>query len=94
MSFQQLLELHDKILSTTAYNDKTKICKEFFAEFDGNLHTLCKLLLCKQDKRVYRIRDKQLVKVLAKVFKCDVDEITADLEGGDQSETAGKVHPS
>ena len=90
--FQDLVTLCDKIQSVSSYNQKTQICKEFFTNFSGDLYLLIKLLLCKQDQRVYHIRDKQLAKVLSKIFKSDVEEMVKDLEeNGDHAETAAKV---
>lgn len=52
---------------------------------------LCKLLLCKEDKRVYNIKDKSLVKLLSRSWNCSQGEMVTDLELGDASETARKV---
>jgi hypothetical protein len=64
-----------------------------FQAFGGDLYLLCKLLLAKQDKRVYHLRDKQVIKLLAKLIPgTTLEELSIDLEKGDQSETGRKVH--
>lgn len=35
----------------------------------GDIYLLCKLLLCKEDKRVYNIKDKSLCKLLSRYFR-------------------------
>ena len=60
----------------------------------GDAYLLCKLLLCKEDKRVYNIKDKSLCKLLARYWGCQQQEMVSDSEKGDASETARKVYIS
>lgn len=62
-----------------------------FINYSGDLYLLCKLLLCKEDKRVYNIKDKSLAKLLSRLWNCPQAELVTDLEKGDASETAKKV---
>lgn len=48
-------------------------------------------MLCRNDKRVYNLRDKQIVKILSRVFNGPVNDMTVDLEKGEMPETAKKV---
>lgn len=38
----------------------------------GDLYLFCRLMLCRLDKRVYNIRDKQLVKILSRYFSLSI----------------------
>ena len=48
----------------------------------GNIYLLCKLLLCKEDSRVYNIREKQLIKLLSRYLNCPHKDLSNDLEKG------------
>lgn len=65
------------------------------SDFDicrGDVYLLCKLLLCKNDMRVYNLREKQLVKLLSRHFNTDAQEMTDHLnQCGDISATIKKV---
>lgn len=47
-----------------------------------------KLLLPKDaDKRVYNMKDKQIVKAISSIVGCSVDDMLTDLEQGDCPQT-------
>lgn len=48
-------------------------------------------MLCRNDKRVYNVRDKQIVKILSRVYHGPLQDMTEDLEKGEMPETAKKV---
>ena len=52
-SFFKFQGVFNLLLKQPKYKEKTKILKEFFDSFKGDLYLFCKFLLCKQDKRVY-----------------------------------------
>uniref|UniRef100_A0A6B2KYW2 DNA ligase n=1 Tax=Arcella intermedia TaxID=1963864 RepID=A0A6B2KYW2_9EUKA len=58
--------------------------------FEGDVYLLFRLLLCKEDKRVFRVREKGIVKCLSGLFGCSLQEMLTDLEQGDLGETAKK----
>ena len=87
-SFQSLCK---DIEEASQYTAKTETIRKYLKTFKGDLYLLCKLLLCRQDKRVYNIKDKSLVKIIAKCLNCSQDKMISDLENGDASETSKKV---
>jgi DNA ligase-3 len=89
-SFGDLVELCQKIEAEGSYIGKTKLVGEFLKNHSVDLYLFCKLLLCKDDKRVYNVKEKQIVKALSRVWHCPLQEIVADLDNGDFSETARK----
>ena len=67
----------------------TRVCRVLCRR--GDVYLLFKLLLCKNDKRVYGIRDKQLVKIVSRYLSCPADDMISDLELGDLAGTCKKV---
>lgn len=59
----------------------------------GDIYHLFHLLLCRDDKRVYNVREKVLVKVLSKILDVSEKEMITDLEQGDIGATMQKVGP-
>jgi DNA ligase 3 len=58
------------------------------SKFDGNIELWLRLLIPKEQKRVYNLQDKQIVKIFTTIFKADHQEMTDDVgETGDVSET-------
>jgi hypothetical protein len=47
-------------------------------------------MLCREDKRVYRLREKSMAKLMSKYLRCDVSDLVEDLEKGDVAETCAK----
>jgi hypothetical protein len=90
-TFYAFQTLCKDIEDASLYTAKTEIIRKYLKTFKGDLYLLCKLLLCRQDKRVYNVRDKSLVKLIARCLNCSQDEMVSDLENGDASETAKKV---
>jgi hypothetical protein len=57
----------------------------------GDVYHLFHLLLCRDDKRVYNVREKVFVKILSKILDVSEKEMITDLEQGDIGETTKKV---
>ncbi|XP_048374948.1 DNA ligase 3 [Sphaerodactylus townsendi] len=76
-----------------SYNVKTQIIQDFLQKgtggdgFHGDLYLTVKLLLPGVIKSVYNLNDKQIVKLFSRIFSCNQEVMTRDLEQGDVSET-------
>jgi hypothetical protein len=90
-SFHDFIELCKQIEAEGSYNGKTKLVAEFLKSHNVDLYLFCKLMLCKDDKRVYNMKEKQIVKALSRIWQCPLQEMISDLDNGDFSETAKKV---
>lgn len=60
--------------------------------FEGDLLLWVRLLLPGVVKRVYNMQSRQLVKVFARIFSTDEEEMVDDLSEGDVAETIGKFY--
>ncbi|KAG6465347.1 hypothetical protein O3G_MSEX015090 [Manduca sexta] len=91
--FLTFCDLCRKIAKVDAYTEKTATVNRFFREgtdsktFKGTLSLWCKLLLPQVSKRVYNLKNKQLVKLFSKIFKTDHDDMSTHLEQGDVADT-------
>lgn len=74
-------------------NQKTQIIKDFIAESpQADLYLLCKLLLAKNDTRVYHLADKKIIKLFAAMLGEDAaQEEKKLLLGGDASVTCAEM---
>ena len=72
-SFFAFQRLCDKIGGTSSYTEKTNILKDHFNGYNGDLYLMVKLLLCKNDQRVFRLGDKAILKIFASVL-CGVQK--------------------
>lgn len=93
-SFLEFQELCDKIVVDPSYTAKTKIIKKFIEgppRFSGNLYLLCRFLIIKEDQRVFHIKEKSLIKLLASILNVDPNLILSDLQQNDIATTASKV---
>ena len=88
--FWQFVKLCLEITEESKYTLKTQILKDFLESFTGDIYLLFKLLLPKQDKRVFRLQDKALVQVMSQVLGADHDDMLEHLDKGDASETCKK----
>ena len=52
-SFLELQTLIEEIASNSKHTDKTKVIAKFLKSFEGDVYKLFRLLLCREDKRVY-----------------------------------------
>ncbi len=87
-AFDAFVELCVEVGKEAGYNQKTEILRSFIRPFQaakGDVYLLCKLLLCKNDARIYNLRDKQLVKLLSRLWQCSHQDMIADLANGDLS---------
>lgn len=94
-SFQAWEEVCDDVEANAAYTQKTAICARHLAKLRAEapdcVYVFLKLLLAKEDARVYRLRDKQWVKLLSALLQQDDSAMLEHLELGDISETARLV---
>jgi len=93
VSFEDFCGLCRTIANESSYNSKTELVKEFIdkrsinGEFQGDLYILVKLLLPAIQKRVYNLKDKQIVKLFSQVFAVSGVDMVTDLEKGNVSQT-------
>jgi DNA ligase 3 len=60
-------------------------------KFEGDVELWLRLLIPKDQKRVYNLQDKQIVKIFVTIFRSDHQDMTDDVaETGDVSETVAK----
>ena len=93
--FSQFQTLCDKILGEPSHNGKTKIIKDFIEDpsWKGDLFLLCKLLIIRDDQRVFHLREKSLTKLVATILKVPHNDMMLDLQKGDLAGTCTKVCP-
>jgi DNA ligase-3 len=96
-SFYRFSQLCGDIEAEASYKAKTEIVATYIKQgssgdgFKGDLYLLVKLLLPGAVKRVYNLQNKQLLKLFSKIFGCDQDDMTEDMEqSGDVSDTVMK----
>jgi hypothetical protein len=91
--FSQFQQLCDKILQEPSHNGKTKIIKDFIEDptWKGDLFLLCKLLMAKDDQRVFHLREKSLTKLLSMILKVPHNDLLLDLQKGDLAGTSSSV---
>ena len=88
-SFQNILK---EIDAESKYNKKTELLKDYFEAFKGNLYIFCRLMLCKQDKRVYNLKDKAFGKFIAKFVGVPQDEFVQHMsKSGELAKSAKYV---
>ncbi len=65
---------------------KKKLSEEEQAATATVVQLTCGLLLCKDDrKRVYNLRDRNMAKLMARHWKCPVEDVLQDIAEGDVS---------
>jgi DNA ligase-3 len=88
--FRDFITLCEDIAGETKHTQKTQIVQNFLKNFEGDWYLLLKLLLPKQDHRVFQLKDKALIKVMSQVLGTDHEMMLKHLEKGDASETCKK----
>eukprot|EP00042_Codosiga_hollandica_P055936 m.794021 g.794021 ORF g.794021 m.794021 type:complete len:1092 (-) comp59236_c0_seq3:2035-5310(-) len=94
VAFESFTSLCERVGAESSYTNKSKIIQQFIErgssgiKFTGDVHLVLRLLLPLYKKRVYNMKDKQLVKALSSIFHCSLDAMVLDLEQGDCAETA------
>ncbi|XP_043270527.1 DNA ligase 3 [Venturia canescens] len=92
-AFREFRRLCADLSNASAYTEKTAIVKRRLTMgantdgFQGDLFLWCKLLLPGAVKRIYNLQSKQLVKLFARLFRQNEDEMLENLEQGDVAET-------
>ncbi|XP_065061080.1 DNA ligase 3-like isoform X2 [Rhopilema esculentum] len=93
ISFEEFWKLCKRLANEPSYNMKTEIIKQFVEQkaskdaSQDQLFVLVKMLLPGVHKRVYNLKDKQIVKLFSQVFNINCEEMVKDLEKGDASKT-------
>ncbi|XP_062261926.1 DNA ligase 3 [Platichthys flesus] len=91
--FREFRKLCATVAEHNSYNVKTQIIEKYLKKgscgdkFHGDLYLTVKLLLPGVVKSVYNLNDKQIVKLFARIFRSNQDDMVRDLEQGDVSET-------
>ncbi|KAK5581379.1 hypothetical protein RB653_001411 [Dictyostelium firmibasis] len=91
-SLYSMHKLCGELQNESSHSGKTQLIKSFCNVFKGDLYLLAKLMLCKEDKRVFRIKDKAMLKICSHIWDCDLDDMISDLDSGDFTETCKKFY--
>ncbi|XP_014297382.1 DNA ligase 3 isoform X3 [Microplitis demolitor] len=92
-AFREFRRVCANIANASAYTEKTGIIKKMFTggtsgdDFKGDVVLWCKMLLPMANKKVYNLQSKQLIKLFARIFCQDEQDMLEDLEKGDVAET-------
>ena len=92
-SFFTFTFLCDRVAAESSHTGKTKIIKDLIERggsgkgFTGDVFVTLKLLLPMVSKRVYNMKDKQIIKAFSSIFSCSLADMETDLEKGDCPET-------
>ncbi|EGD81001.1 ligase III [Salpingoeca rosetta] len=93
-TFANFCDLCNRIAARPSYNDKTDAVRQYITKgnsagdgFKGDLYLVIRLLLPRNPKRVYNMKDKAFVRVFSNLLGCDAAAMTADLDKGDCPET-------
>ena len=80
--FRVFTRLCREVETVASKTDKTVALRQCFAKFGGDLVTLVKFLLPREVKRVYNVKEKQLIKVLAPLLGVSTADMEYDAEQG------------
>lgn len=75
-SFFEFTQLCNRIAAEPSHTGKTRLVREFLSQgstgsgFTGDPYLLLRLLLPLHPKRVYNMKDKQMVKIFSQMFRC------------------------
>ena len=92
-SFFTFTFLCDRVAAESSHTGKTKIIKDLIERggsgkgFTGDVFITLKLLLPMVNKRVYNMKDKQIIKAFSSIFSSSLADMETDLEKGDCPET-------
>ncbi|EDQ89519.1 uncharacterized protein MONBRDRAFT_25238 [Monosiga brevicollis MX1] len=92
-SFAAFQELCRDIEAHPGHTDKGNIIRTFITKgtsgqgFTGDLYLVMRHLLPQHPKRVYNMKEKQLVKIFSALFHTSEQDLTEHLEQGDVSDT-------
>lgn len=105
--FREFRRLVADISNVSSYLEKTKLVREMFKNgsdgngFKSDVALWCRLLLPGVAKRIYNLQNKQLIKLFARIFETDQNDMMEHFEQGDIGETiqhffekSGKVKPA
>ncbi|OAF71034.1 hypothetical protein A3Q56_01173 [Intoshia linei] len=94
--FESFTSICEQISTISAYLDKRDVVKKFLNTgcegdgYKGDVYTFMKLLLVKQDVRIYRLNSKQIIKVISLILGTNLEDMRQDLDNGDVSMTVEK----
>ncbi|PAA79582.1 hypothetical protein BOX15_Mlig020357g5, partial [Macrostomum lignano] len=95
-AFRTFRKLVAEIADRPGYSDKTRVLAEFLAKgstgggFKGDLSLLIRLLLPGVERRVYNVKDRQLLKIFSGILGAPIDAMQELLNSnGDIAETVG-----
>lgn len=87
-TFREFRRICERIGNESSYLEKSKVLSDFFGSgFEGDVYLWAKLLLPMNEKRIYNLQSKQLVKLFSRIFHTNAAEMLKHLENGDVSET-------
>lgn len=92
-TFRAFRKLCERVAATASHNDKTAEIREFLTKgsegtgFTGDLYMTVRLLMLREPKRVYNMKDKAIVRVMSNILGASEAEMTTDLDKGDCPQT-------
>lgn len=89
-SFFEFGRLAEQLGTEPTHTGKATQLAAFLARFSGDVYVFFRLLLVKEDSRVFHQREKTLVKVLAPLLGADALAMRDDVNAGDVSMTVRK----
>ncbi|KAK0171037.1 hypothetical protein PV328_008803 [Microctonus aethiopoides] len=95
-TFRQFRNICAEVANASSYLEKTAIVKRMLTtgydgdNFKGDIVMWCKMFLPMANKMIYNLQSKQLVKLFARIFILDENDMIEDLEQGDVAETIQK----
>ena len=92
-TFRAFRKLCERIAATPSHNDKAAEIRHFITKgtdgtgFTGDLYMTVRLLMLREPKRVYNMKDKAIVKAMSSILGVSEADMTADLDKGDCAQT-------
>ncbi|XP_063690820.1 DNA ligase 3-like [Bolinopsis microptera] len=93
--FLVVQKLCEKLRAEPSYLAKSEIVRSYFKQNPSSpdeTYLMLKQMIPSVDKRVFNVKDKQLIKVLSSVFSSSLDDMSEHLEKGDVAETGRVFH--
>lgn len=88
-SFLTFQNLCNRVAAVSSHTEKTRLIRDLITNgtsgdgFTGDVYLVMRLMLPVNPKRVYNMKDKQLVKAFSEIFGCDPNDMHHHLENGD-----------
>ncbi|TGZ62268.1 hypothetical protein CRM22_007536 [Opisthorchis felineus] len=87
---EHLSTLCDSLRATGSHTNRSKLIADFLRNLDGSqndIYILFRLLLPKETKLVYKLKDKQLINLFSQLFEADKDAMLKHLEQAEDAAT-------